>query len=152
MPIIQTVKKMYPGLGSPTVYFQNQNFNITNGNTTVSCPVGSNVQTNQIGIGPVTCGIVRVKTEGIGTLINTGNLYPNATLLRVLNIWGDDGSSNVVQLYEGDTTQTSANMNIDRIYPFFTDLPLANINVSLNVQNINSTGNAVMSVEVAAGP
>jgi hypothetical protein len=152
MSIIQTVKRIYAGLGSPTVYFQNTNFNITNGNTTVSCPVGSNVQTNQSGSGPVTCGIVRVKSEGIGTLINTGNLYPNATLCRVLNIWGDDGSSNVVQFYEGDAVQTVANLNIDRIYFFNSDLPLANINVAINVQNINSTGNAVFSVEVAAGP
>ncbi|SRR6266704_2424136 len=152
MPIINSIKKVYAGFGSPSVYFANQNFNITNGNTTVSLPVGANVQTNQFGQGPVTVGIVRVKTESVGTLINTGNLYPNASLIRVLNIWGDDGSSNVVQIYSGDAAAGVANINIDEKFEFAVDLPLANINVAINITNINSTGNAVMSVEVAAGP
>jgi len=152
MPISNTIKNVYAGFGSPTVYFSNQNFNITNGNTTVSLPVGANVQTNQQGTGTVRVGLVRVKTESVGTFINTGNLYPNAALIRVLNIWGDDGSSNVVQLYSGDAVAGVANINIDEYYEFSCDLPLANINISINVTNINATGNAVMSVEVAAGP
>jgi hypothetical protein len=152
MPITNSVKGWYAGGGSPSVYFANQNFNITNGNTTISCPVGANVQTNQVGNGPVRVGFVRVKTESVGTFINTGNLYPNAALIRVLNIWGDDGSSNVVQIYSGDASATVANLNIDEIYEFSTDIYFANINVAINVTNINATGNAVMSVEVAAGP
>ena len=152
MSIINTVKTMYPGLGSPTVYFTNANFNITNGNTTISLPVGLNVQTNQIGIGPVRVGIVRVKSESMGTLINTGNTFPNASLLRVLNIWGDDGNSNTVQLYPGDSGAAVANQNIDEYFEFNTDFLLQNVNIAINVTNINSTGNAVMSVEVAAGP
>jgi hypothetical protein len=154
MAVINTVKRIYPGLGSPTVYFSNINAAIINGNTTISCPVGSNVQTNQSGTGPVTCGMVRVKSEWMGTFINTGNVFPNNTQCRVLNIWGDDSSSNVVQLYDGDAFIGAANLNIDRIYFFNSDLPLANINVSLNVQGINSTSatNALFSVEVAAGP
>lgn len=152
MPIINTIKRVYAGLGSPTVYFANQNFNITNGNTTISCPVGSNVQTNQQGQGPVTCGLVRVKTEQVGTLINTGNTYPNAALIRILNIWGDDGNSNTVQLYPGDPGASAANQNIDEYFEFNSDFNLQNINIAINITNINSTGNAVMSVEVAAGP
>ena len=152
MPIINSIKKGYPGFGSPSVYFANTNFNITNGNTTISCPVGSNVQTNQQGTGPVTCGMVRVKTEAVGTLINTGNLYPNAAIIRVLNIWGDDGNSNTVMLYSGDAFAAAANQNIDEFYTFFTDMFLQNVNVAINITNINATGNAVMSVEVAAGP
>lgn len=152
MPIINTVKAWYGGGGSPSVYFANSNFNITNGNTTVSMPVGSNVQTNQQGQGPVRVGFVRVKTEAAGTLINTGNLYPNASLIRILNIWGDDGNSNTVQLYSGDPFGSVANQNIDEIFEFSCDMLLQNVNVAINVTNINSTGNAVMSVEVAAGP
>jgi hypothetical protein len=152
MPITNTIKNWYPGGGSPSVYFANQNFNITNGNTTVSLPVGANVQSNQQGQGPVRVGYVRVKTESVGTFINTGNVYPNASLIRVLNIWGDDGSSNVVQIYSGDAAATVSNMNIDECFEFSVALLLANINVSINVTNINATGNAVMSVEVAAGP
>jgi hypothetical protein len=152
MPIINTVRKWYAGGGSPSVYFANQNFNITNGNTTVSCPVGSNVQPNQFGKGPISVGYVRVKTEGIGTLVNTGNLYPNAALIRVLNIWADDGNSNTVMLYSGDGAGAAANQNIDECYEFSCDMLCQNINVAINVTNINSTGNAVMSVEVACGP
>ena len=152
MPIINTIRGWYAGGGSPSVYFSNQNFNITNGNTTVSMPVGSNVQTNQSGQGPVRVGFVRVKTEQVGTLINTGNLYPNAALIRILNIWGDDGNSNTVQLYAGDGAAAAANQNIDEIFEFSCDMLLQNVNVAINVTNINSTGNAVMSVEVAAGP
>ncbi len=152
MPIINTVKSWYAGGGSPSVYFANQNFNITNGNTTVSCPVGSNVQTNQLGQGPVRVGFVRVKTEAVGTLINTGNLYPNAALIRILNIWGDDGNSNTVQLYAGDAGGAVANQNIDEVFEFSCDMLLQNVNVGINITNINSTGNAVLSVEVAAGP
>jgi len=114
--------------------------------------VGSNVQTNQLGKGPVTVGIVRVKTEQVGTLINTGNLYPNAALIRVLNIWGDDGNSNTVQLYPGDASAAVANQNLDQKYEFACDMLLQNVNVAINITNINSTGNAVMSVEIAAGP
>ena len=152
MPIINTVKKIYGGFGSPTVYYSNANFNITSGNTTVSIPVGSNVQTNQQGIGPGTVGVVRVKTEGSGTFVNTGNVYPNAQLTRVVAIIGDDGASNQVLLYSGDTNIAIPNMNMDSYYEFMCDLPLANVNVIINVMNINATGNAVMSVEVAAGP
>lgn len=156
MPIVQTIKRIMPGMGSPTVYFANTNFNITNGNTVVSLPVGSNVQTNQVGIGPITCGIVRIKTEGVGTFINTGNTYPNASLFRILAISGDDASSNQVNIYEGDPATAgwfiTANTNIDKLFYFNTDLPLANVNVVINVTNINSTGNAVFSVEVAGNP
>ena len=152
MPIINTVRRLYAGLGSPSVFFTNQNFNITNGNTTVSCPVGSNVQTNQYGQGPVTCGMVRVKTEQCGSLVNTGNLYPNASVARVIAITGDDAASNTILLYAGDQNIAVPNANIDMVYEFNSDLPLANINVIINVSNVNSTGNAVMSVEVAAGP
>jgi hypothetical protein len=152
MPIINTVRNWYPSGGSPSVYFTNNNFNITNGNTIVSMPVGSNVQTNQQGMGPVRCGFVRVKTEAVGTLINTGNLYPNAALIRILNIWGDDGNSNTVQLYAGDGAAAAANQNIDEIFEFNCDMLLQNVNIAINVTNINATGNAVMSVEVAAGP
>ena len=152
--IINTIRRFYAGYGSPTVWNQNQNFNITNGNTTVCLPVGTNTSQTplQNGLGPITVGIVRVKTEAAGTLVNTGNLYPNASLFRVIQIIGDDGSSNQVQLYQGDAAQTAANVNVDYFYEFATDLPLANVNVVINVQNINATGNAVMSVEVAAGP
>jgi len=150
--IINTIKKWYAGGGSPTVYFSNQNFNITNGNTTVSCPVGANVQTNQSGIGPVTVGMVRVKTEQCGSFVNTGNTYPNAQIARVIAITGDDAASNTVLLYTGDTNIAVANANFDIIYEFSCDLALANVNVIINVLNVNSTGNAVMSVEVAAGP
>lgn len=152
MPITNTIKAWYGGGGSPSVYFSNQNFNITNGNTTISMPVGSNVQTNQQGQGPVRVGFVRVKTEQVGTLINTGNLYPNAAIIRILNIWGDDGKSNTVQLYPGDASAAPANMNVDEIFEFSCDMLLQNVNVAINITNINSTGNAVMSVEVAAGP
>jgi hypothetical protein len=152
MPIINSIKKVYAGFGSPSVYFTNQNFNITNGNTTISCPVGSNVQPNQSGQGPVTVGLVRVKTEAVGTLINTGNTYPNAAIIKILNIWGDDGNSNTVQLYPGDSGPAVANQNIDEYFEFNTDFLLQNVNIAINVTNINSTGNAVMSVEVAAGP
>lgn len=152
MPITNTIKNWYPGGGSPSVYFANQNFNITNGNTVVSLPVGANVQTNQFGQGPVRVGFVRVKTEAPGTFINTGNLYPNASLIRVLTITGDDAASNTVQLYSGDAAAGAANQNIDEIFEFSCDLALANVNVTINVTNINATGNAVMSVEVAAGP
>ena len=156
MPIINSVKKMYAGLGSPTVYFANTNFNITNGNTVISLPVGSNVQTNQSGTGPVTVGIIRIKSEAMGTLVNTGNLYPNATNFRIVAISGDDGASNTVNIYEGDPATAgwflTANTNIDKLFYFNTDLPLANVNVVINMTNINSTGNAVFSVEVAAGP
>lgn len=152
MAIINTIKKWYAGGGSPSVYFANQNFNITNGNTTVSCPVGSNVQTNQQGIGPVTVGFVRVKTEQCGTFVNTGNVYPNTQLARVIAITGDDAASNTVILYNGDTNIAVANANFDMIYEFSCDMLLANVNVIINVLGLNSTGNAVMSVEVAAGP
>lgn len=152
MPIINTIKRLYAGFGSPTVYFANTNFNITNGNTTVACPVGSNVQTNQLGIGPVTVGYVRVKTEQCGTFVNTGNVYPNTQLARVIAITGDDAASNTVLLYSGDTNIAVANANFDMYYHFNSDLPLANVNVIINVLGLNSTGNAVMSVEVAAGP
>jgi hypothetical protein len=152
MPIINTIKGWYTGGGSSSVYFSNQNFNITNGNTTVSMPVGSNVQNNQIGQGPVRVGYVRVKTEQVGTLVNTGNLYPNAAIIRILNIWGDDGNSNTVQLYAGDGSAAAANQNIDEIFEFSCDMLLQNVNIAINITNINSTGNAVMSVEVAAGP
>ena len=84
--------------------------------------------------------------------MNTGNSYPNATLFRIVSITADDASSNTVQLYQGDSAQTTANQNFDYFWEFATDLPLANINVTINVQNVNSTGNAVMSVEVAGGP
>jgi len=134
------------------VYFTNNNINVTNGNTTLSMPVGSNVQTNQQGQGPVRVGFVRIKTEQVGTLINTGNLYPNASLIRVLNIWGDDGNSNTVQLYAGDGSASAANQNIDEIFEFSCDMLLQNVNIAINCTNINSTGNAVVSVEVAAGP
>lgn len=152
MPIINTVKGWYTGGGSSSVYFTNSNVNITNGNTTLSMPVGSNVQTNQVGMGPVRVGYVRFKTEAIGTLINTGNTYPNAAQIRVLNIWGDDGNSNTVQLYAGDGSAAALNQNIDEIFEFNCDMLLQNVNIAINVQNINSTGNAVISVEVAAGP
>jgi len=152
MAIINTIKKWYAGSGSPTVYFANQNFNITNGNTTVSCPVGSNVQANQSGIGPIVCGFVRVKTEQCGTFVNTGNLYPNTQYSRVIAITGDDAASNTVLLYAGDTNIAVANANFDEIFEFSCDLALANVNVIINVLGVNSTGNAVMSVEVAAGP
>ena len=150
--LINTIKKLYAGFGSPTVYFSNQNFNIVNGNTTISCPVGPNVQANQLGQGPVSVGIVRVKTEGMGTFVNTGNTFPNSTTMRVLNIWGDDGNSNTVLLYSGDGFSAAANQNIDEFYDFNTDFALFNVNVSLNVSGVNSGSNAVMSVEVAAGP
>lgn len=152
MPILNTIKKVYAGYGSPTVYFANQNFNITNGNTTVSCPVGSNVQTNQQGTGPVTVGMVRVKTEQCGSLVNTGNVYPNACMARVIAVTGDDGASNTILIYTGDTNIAVANANIDEYIEFSVDMALANVNVIINVSNVNSTGNAVMSVEVAAGP
>lgn len=152
MPILNTIKKWYANGGSPTVYFANQNFNITNGNTTVALPVGSNVQANQSGIGPVVVGMVRVKTEQCGTLVNTGNVYPNAAICRVIAITGDDAASNTVLLYQGDTNLAQPNANIDEIFEFSCDLQLANVNVIINITNINSTGNAVMSVEVAAGP
>jgi len=153
MPIINTIRKWYPSGGSPSVYFTNNNFNITNGNTTVSMPVGSNVQANQQGQGPVSCGFVRVKTEAVGTLnVGNGNLFPNAALIRILNIWGDDGNSNTVQLYAGDGSAAAANQNIDEIFEFSCDMLLQNVNIAINVTNINSLGNAVMSVEVAAGP
>lgn len=156
MPILNTIKKMYAGLGSPSVYFANVNFNITNGNTVISLPVGANVQTNQVGQGPVTVGIVRIKTESVGTLINTGNTYINASLFRIVAISGDDAASNTVNIYEGDPATATwflvANTNIDKMFYFNTDLALANVNVILNVNNINSTGNAVFSIEVAAGP
>ena len=142
--IVNTIKGWYAGGASPTTYAVNQNFNITNGNTVVSMAVG--------GLGPTRCGMVRVKSEAVGTLINTGNLYPNAALLRVLTITGDDGNSNTVLLYTGDASASAANQNIDEIYEFSCDLGLANVNVTINVTNINATGNAVMSVEVAAGP
>jgi hypothetical protein len=150
--IINTIKKWYTGGGSSSVYFANQNFNITNGNTTISCPVGGNVQTNQIGGGPVTVGYVRVKTESPGNFINTGNVYPNASVMRVMAIVGDDGNSNQVLLYAGDANIALPNVNIDCIYEWSCDLQLTNVNVILNVSNVNSTGNAVVSVEVAAGP
>lgn len=152
MSIINTIKNWYPGGGSPTVYFANQNFNITNGNTTISLPVGSNIQTNQQGIGPVRVGFVRVKTEQCGTFVNTGNTYPNAQIARVMAITGDDGNSNQVILYAGDTNIAVLNANFDQIYEWSCDLLLQNVNVIINVLNVNSTGNAVMSVEVAAGP
>lgn len=152
MPLINTIKRLYAGLGSPTVYFSNANFNIVNGNTTISCPVGPNVQTNQLGQGPITCGILRVKTEATGTFVNTGNTFPNSTTFRILNIWGDDGNSNTVMVYSGDAFAAAANQNIDEFYVFNTDLALFNVNVSLNVSGVNSGSNAVMSVEVAAGP
>lgn len=150
--IINTIKNWYPGGGSPTVYFANQNFNITNGNTTISCPVGSNIQTNQQGIGPVRVGFVRVKSESPGNFINTGNVFPNSSVARVVAITGDDGNSNVVLLYAGDTNLALPNTNIDCIYEWSCDLLLQNVNVTINVSNVNSVGNAVMSVEVAAGP
>lgn len=152
MAIINSIKLWYAGGGSPTVYFANQNFNITNGNTTVACPVGSNVQTNQSGIGPCRVGFVRVKSEQCGTFVNTGNTYPNAQVCRVIAITGDDGNSNTVLLYSGDTNIAVPNANIDCIYEFSCDLLLQNVNVIINITNVNSTGNAVMSVEVAAGP
>src|ERR1700675_1379943 len=144
MPIVNTVKGWYAGGASPTTYAVNQNFNITNGNTVVSMAVGA--------LGPSRCGMVRVKTEALGTFINTGNLYPNAALVRVLTITGDDGNSNTVLLYTGDAAAGAANQNIDEIYEFSSDLGRANVNVTINVTNINATGNAVMSVEVATGP
>jgi hypothetical protein len=110
------------------------------------------VQTNQFGQGPVTVGFVRVKTEAPGTLINTGNLYPNTTFARVMAITGDDAASNTVLLYTGDTNIAVPNANIDMIYEWSCDLALANVNVIINVLGVNATGNAVMSVEVAAGP
>lgn len=152
MPIINSIKKWYAGGGSPSVYFANQNLNITNGNTTISCPVGGNVQTNQVGGGPVTVGMVRVKTESPGNFINTGNVYPNSSVMRVIAIVGDDGNSNQVQLYAGDTNLALPNINIDEVFEFSCDLQLTNVNVIINVSNVNSTGNAVVSVEVAAGP
>ena len=152
MAIINTIKKWYAGGGSPSVYFANVNFNITNGNTTISCPVGSNVQTNQQGTGPVTVGFVRVKTEQCGTFVNTGNVYPNTQTARVMAITGDDANSNTVLLYAGDTNIAVPNGNFDMIYEFSCDMLLANVNVIINVLGLNSTGNAVMSVEVAAGP
>ena len=152
MPLINTIKRLYAGFGSPTVYFSNANFNIVNGNTTISCPVGPNVQANQLGQGPVTCGMIRIKSEAMGTFVNTGNTFPNNTTMRVLNIWGDDGNSNTVLLYSGDAAAGVANMNIDEFYEFNTDFALFNVNVSLNVSGVNSGSNAVMSVEVAAGP
>lgn len=152
MAIINTVKSWYAGGGSPSVYFANANFNITNGNTTVSCPVGSNVQTNQFGTGPVRVGYVRVKTDLCGTFVNTGNVYPNTQLARVVAITGDDANSNTVLLYTGDTNIAVANANFDTIYEFSCDMLLANMNVIINVLGLNSTGNAQMSVEVAAGP
>jgi hypothetical protein len=152
LPIINTIKNWYAGGGSPTVYFSNVNFNITNGNTTISCPVGANVQTNQQGTGPVRVGMVRVKSESPGNFINTGNVFPNASVARVVAIVGDDGKSNQVLLYSGDTNVALPNINIDEIFEFSCDLLLANVNVIINVSNVNSVGNAVMSVEVAAGP
>jgi hypothetical protein len=150
--IINTIKKWYTGGGSSTVYFANQNFNISNGNTTISCPVGGNIQTNQVGGGPVTVGYVRVKTEAAGNFINTGNVYANASVARVIAIVGDDGNSNQVLLYAGDTNVALPNVGIDCIYEWSCDLQLTNVNVIINVSNVNATGNAVMSVEVAAGP
>ena len=152
MPILNTIKRVYAGFGSPTVYFSNVNFNITNGNTTISCPVGSNVQTNQLGTGPVSVGLIRVKTEACGTLVNTGNVYPNTSLARVIAIVGDDAASNQILMYAGDTNIAVANANIDEYFEFSVDMALANVNVIINVLGVNSTGNAVMSVEVAAGP
>jgi hypothetical protein len=154
MAIIQTVKRVLPSFGSPTVYFSNINATAINGNTTISCPVGGNVQTNQSGNGPITSGMVRVKSEWNPTFINTGNTFPNNTQFRVLNIWGDDGNSNVVQLYDGDAFVGAANLNIDRIYFFNSDLALSNVNVAINVQGINSTAatNALVSVEVTGNP
>jgi len=153
MSIINTIKGWYGGGGSPTVYFVNNNMNIAQGNTTVSCPVGSNVQNNQLGIGAVRVGFVRVKVESNASFINTGNVYPNQSCARVIAIIGDDANSNQLQLYGGDTNLAVPNTNFDQIYEFNTDMYLQNVNVLLNVTNTNAgTANYIVSVEVAAGP
>ena len=140
--IINTVKKWYTGGGSPTVYFANQNFNINaNGVVNVSCPVGSNVQVNQSMPGPVRCGYFRTKTEG----------NANYTA-RVMSVIGDDGNANQVLLYAGDPVATAANVAYDIIEEFNCDLLLQNINIAINIGGLAANANAVLSVEVAAGP
>lgn len=139
--IINTIKKWYAGGGSPTVYFANQNFNISAaGVINISCPVGLNVQQNQSGMGPVKVGYTRVKSE---------QNAPNYTL-RVQSITGDDGFGNTVMLYGGDGSASPINMAYDIIEEFSCDLALQNVNIAVNIGTL--TGNAVLSVEVAAGP
>lgn len=139
--IINTIKKWYAGGGSPSVYFSNQNFNITaTGLTNISCPVGINVQPNQSMPGPVKVGYTRVKTEANA---------PNFTM-RVAQITGDDGFGNTVLLYGGDGSATTVNMGYDIIEEWSCDLALQNVNIAVNIQSL--TGNATLSVEVAAGP
>lgn len=133
--IINSVKISYPGLGSPTVYYANQNFAFAGG--VVTCPTGVNIQPNQMLPGPVVVGKVRLKSE-----TNSG------ASLYIAGITGDDARGNQVMLYSGDTP-TEVAMNIERVIQFGpSDLPLSNINVNIEVNG----GVPILSLEVAAGP
>ena len=133
--IINSVKISYPGLGSPTVYYSNQNFAFSGGIVTVPC--GNVLAPNQSMPGPVMVGKVRLKTE-----TNAG------AIVYIAGITGNDGRGNQVMLYSGDTPPTTA-MNVELMKQFGpSDLPLSNINVNIAV----SGGVPILSLEVAAGP
>lgn len=136
MPIINSIKNYGSGvIYGGTVVNSNVNAACAAGNTTISLAVANINGSNNSG--PRT-GLLRVKTE-------PGAFGVNAQV-RVLNVWGDDGNSNVVQFYAGDAFVGAINMNIDEFITFNTDqVPgLVNINVAINV--LNATTNITAEV------
>lgn len=139
MPIKNSIRNVYPGLGSPSTWVVKQDLPVASGASTITCIFGQAADTYTTfgGSGPVRQGKVRVKTEA-----------PVASFL-IVAIVGKDASGTQYVFYHGDvaTALTGvASAVVDESQDFISDTPLTEIDIMVNA------GAAVnASIEVIAG-
>lgn len=117
MAILRPIYLSFPAtVAGYDQYSSNVNAACAAGNTTISIPLAVACR----------CGLLRIKTE-------PGAFGVNAQV-RILNIWGDDGAKNTVDLFGGEALVHAINQNIDFSHLWQADSwSLININVAVNV-------------------
>jgi hypothetical protein len=129
VPITNSVKTLFPGMGSSSVSYTLNGYTAAASAATLACPMGT-LQTTppatgqvlQTGSTPVRRGMVRVKTDAA------------VASFLVTAISGKDAGGVVYVLYHGDVATALAGIAsavVDQYYHFNSDVPLTEIDVAI---------------------
>ena len=137
MGIENSITQIYPGLGSPTVIFRQEDFaQAATGVVVLYCSRVPQLHEGQHGQGPIRQGKIRLKTDdNDGCIVYIGQVttqdYP-AGLLRTV--------------YQG--TPITVAGDVDLSFDFITDQLVNQVNVQIV---ISGSGVPILSIELAGG-
>jgi hypothetical protein len=129
VPITNSIKTVFPGMGSSSVSYTLNNYSAAASAVTLACPMGTPQTTppatgsvTQTGSTPVRRGMVRVKTEAA------------VASFLVTAISGKDAQGVVYVLYHGDTATALAGIAsavVDQYFHFSVDALLVEVDVGI---------------------